>query len=84
MSMLGVGVDGFSTPVASYQLLRLLPLLAIAIVGATPLPKKAVEKMCAKCQWLVLPLTVVGAAMVLLCVAYMVDSTFSPFAYTQF
>jgi alginate O-acetyltransferase complex protein AlgI len=84
LSMLGVGVGGFSTPVATYQLLRLLPLLAIAIVGATPLPKKVLEKLCAKCQWLVLPLTVAGTAMVLLCVAYMVDSTFSPFAYTQF
>lgn len=83
-AMFGFGVVGWSTSVASYQFLRLLPLLAIAVVGSTPFPKRMLEKLCQKHPWLTLPVTILGAGVVLLCVAYLVDSTFSPFAYTQF
>lgn len=83
-AMFGFGVVGWSTSVASYQFLRLLPLLAIAVVGSTPFPKRMLEKLCQKHPWLTLPITILGAGVVLLCVAYLVDSTFSPFAYTQF
>ncbi|MBQ8416616.1 MAG: MBOAT family protein, partial [Clostridia bacterium] len=44
-AMLGVGVSGIFGRVPVYQLLRLLPLLLISVIGATPLPRRAWERM---------------------------------------
>ena len=83
-AMFGVGVVGVSLPSISYQLLRLLPLLLIAAIGATPLPRRLWEKAVQRCPRLCVLVPILCAAALLLCTAYMVDSTFSPFAYTQF
>ncbi len=82
--LFGVGCVGWTSPVATYQFLRLLPLLALSFVGATPYPKRLLERMTVKkeeTEWL-FPILCLCAAV--LCVAYMVDSTFSPFAYLNF
>jgi alginate O-acetyltransferase complex protein AlgI len=83
-ALFGVGTVGFSSAVAWYQLLRLLPLLLIAAIGAMPIPKKLWERLQARLPWTTALVPLLCAAAVLLCTAYMVDSTFSPFAYTQF
>ncbi len=83
-AMLGVGCAGFTTPVVTYQCLRLLPLVLLASVGATPLPRllwKSLMKRHERLLWIV---PILCVALILLCTAYLVDSTFSPFAYTQF
>ena len=82
-ALFGFGVVGFTTPVASYQALHCLPLLLIAAVGATPIPLKLLKKLQNKKHTaLLVPLSCL--LILLLCTAYMVDSTYSPFAYTQF
>ena len=83
-ALLGVGCVGFTTPVVTYQTLRLLPLILFASLGATPLPRRlwnALMKRHEKLSWIV---PVLCMALLMLCTAYLVDSTFSPFAYTQF
>ena len=81
--MFGAGTVGFATPVVLYEALRYLPLLLVCIVGATPLPKKLFDKV--KDKPVVTYATPVLCALVLvLCTAYLVDSTFSPFLYYIF
>ena len=83
-SMLGIGVVGISLPSVSYQLVRTFPLLLIAAIGATPLPRRTWERLTQRDPRLRALVPILCAAALLLCTAYMVDSTFSPFAYTQF
>lgn len=83
-AMLGVGTVGFSAPILTYRLLRTLPLLAAAGVGATPLVMVRVRAFLQKgsARWGLIPL---GLALLLIaCVAYLADSTYSPFAYFNF
>jgi len=79
----GIGCVGFSG-VTMYQLLRLLPLILIAAVGATPLPRRLFCKLQARFAWAKALSPLLCVTVLLLCTAYLVDSTFSPFAYTQF
>ncbi len=83
-ALFGIGVTGFSSSVVWYQLLRTLPLLLIAAVGATPLPRKCFERLTGRFEKAKLLIPVLCLLSLILCTAYMVDSTFSPFAYTQF
>lgn len=83
-ALFGIGVTGISSPVALYQVLRTLPLLLIAAVGATPLPRKLFAKLTARFEKTRVLIPILCALALILCTAYMVDSTFSPFAYTQF
>lgn len=84
LQMLGVGVRGFADAVGTYEVRHLLPLLAVALVGATPLLRRLWERICLlqpRLRWLTPVLAVLS---LVLCTAYLVDSTFSPFEYTQF
>ena len=85
LSLFGIGCEGISHPVVRYQLLRFLPLLLISVVGATPLPHRiwlSISQNMPKSTAFLYPfLTILS---LLLCVSYLVDSTFSPFAYLQF
>ena len=83
-ALFGIGITGFSSTVATYQLLRLLPLILIAAVGATPLPRMLYQKLTDRFLLARVLAPVLCAVVVILCTAYLVDSTFSPFAYTQF
>ena len=83
-ALFGIGVTGFSSSVVWYQLLHTLPLLLIAAVGATPLPRKCLEIVTARFEKTKLLIPILCLLSLILCTAYMVDSTFSPFAYTQF
>ena len=83
-ALFGVGVVGVTLPSVTYQLCRNLPLLLIAAVGATPLPRRLWERLTRRYPRLRLLIPILCAAALLISAAYMVDSTFSPFAYTQF
>ena len=69
---------------AAYQLLHLLPLLFVACLGATPLPKRAWNDLTAKHPKLSRLSPLVCLILVVLSVSYLVDSTYSPFAYFNF
>ena len=83
-SMIGVGVKDFTLPAVTYRLWRNLPLLGAAAVGATPIVKARVRIFLQKRPWHAVILPSASAALLLICVAYLVDSTFSPFAYFNF
>ncbi len=82
-ALLGIGTAP-ADAVIRYRLLRLLPLVCIAAVCATPLPRRLWEHASQKMPRLDWAKPALSAALLLLCTAYLVDSTFSPFAYTQF
>ena len=81
--LVGIGVE-FANPAILYDFLRLLPFTALCILGSTPWPKKLVEKLKSRfprLEW-VCPFATV--LLFLICVAYMVDNSFSPFLYYIF
>ncbi len=82
--MLGLGGTVLSNPSVVYRTLRTLPLLLIAAVGATPLLRCAWDRLLAKRPRAELLTPALCMAALLLSTAYLVDSTFSPFAYAQF
>lgn len=84
LSLFGVGTSSFAAAAVRYQALRLIPLLVISCIGATPLPKLLCTRLFEKrprTAALVLPFVFI---VLLFSVAYLVDSAFSPFEYTQF
>ncbi len=82
--LFGVGAQALSTVTTRYQLLRTLPLLAISCLGATPLPRMLCNRICNRFPRAHGGVPVLCILLLTACVAYMVDSTFSPFEYTQF
>ena len=84
LALFGVWTSGIWTPTALYTVIRLLPLILVSAIGATPLPKRLWER--ARTQHPRRQAATVALTILLLvvCVAYLVDSTFSPFEYTQF
>ena len=84
LALFGVGVDGFATPTALYTFIRMIPLIFVSAIGATPLPKRLWERVQTRHPRLQAATVVLCLALFAVCVAYLVDSTFSPFEYTQF
>ena len=84
LALFGVWTSGIWTPTALYTVIRLLPLILVSAIGATPLPKRLWERFQTRhTRWQTA--TVIGCLILFcVCVAYLVDSTFSPFEYTQF
>ena len=62
-------------------------VLALALVGATPLPKLALARLrrsraCALCLDILEPLAL--TALLAVCTAYLIDGSFNPFLYFRF
>ena len=83
-ALFGIGTAGFASVTVSYHILRMLPLVLISAVGATPFPKKLWDKLHEKYPRTAVLVPIACLGILALCTAYLVDSTFSPFAYTQF
>lgn len=87
-NMFGVGGAGFANGGDVYTLLRNLLFVAILCLATTPLPKKIFYKLYlseGKSSKVMRVLVPVGCAVLLvICTAYMVDSTFNPFLYFRF
>ena len=82
-NLVGIGV-GFSNAGVLQESLRLLPFIIICAVGCTPLPKTVCEKAFCRFPKLTAVKPVFATVMFILCVAYMVDNSFSPFLYYIF
>ena len=84
-NMFGQGVGaGLADGGFLYQLLRNLPFILILAVASTPLPKKLFWKLYGRSsafRWIG---TAVAAALAVICVAFLVDSTYNPFLYFRF
>lgn len=78
----GTGV--FATQITVYELVRNLVFLAILILASTPAPKKLWYKLYSKgAPWRIVQSVVCAIAFVL-CIAYLVDSSYNPFLYFRF
>lgn len=84
LALFGVGTNGLITPTVLYTVIRQVPLILISAIGATPLPKRLWERTQARHPRLQAISVVLCILLFMVCVAYLVDSTFSPFEYTQF
>jgi len=83
-AMLGRGTVGFSTHTVSYQILHELPLLGAAGVGCTPIVRDGVRKFLQTKERGSFLVPVASVLLLVVCTAYLVDSTYSPFAYFNF
>lgn len=80
-ALFGVGTVSGTSPVVTWQSWRLLPLLGIAAVGSTDLPRRIWGTVTYRAP-VVFPF---GSMLLLvLCVAYLLDASFLPFAYLNF
>ncbi len=84
LALFGVGVGSFATPTTLYTLIRLMPLILLSAIGATPLPKRLWERIQTRHPRWQTATVILCITLFAVCVAYLVDSTFSPFEYTQF
>lgn len=83
-AMFGIGVDAGATATNVYDLVRFLPAFVICAVASTPLPKKLFDKAREKFTPFAYAVPVLMGCLLLVCVAYMVNSTYSPFLYFRF
>ena len=83
-NMFGVGVKTFAAQADVWQLVRNLPFLIILALASTPLPKKLYTKFTGKSGAAMTVASVGGILVLLLCMAYLVDSSFNPFLYFRF
>lgn len=79
-SMFGAGDIPFSSAETLYYLRSYIVVFAVAIIGATPLPKMLANK--AKFTKFVEPVVLV--LLLAVCTAYLVDGSFNPFLYFRF
>ena len=82
--MFGISCKGFIDNGAIYDLIRYMPFFVIAIIGSTPLPKKIFNKFFESSKICRTATPFISALLILLCVAFLVDSSFNPFLYFRF
>ena len=86
-AMFGISVLPFSSAETIYYLTSYLPVIIIAIIGATPLPKRIYEALSSnrkadKVIRIIEP--VVCVLLMTMITAYLVDGSFNPFLYFRF
>ena len=84
LALFGAGAGSLTTSTTLYTLIRLTPLILVSAFGATPLPKRIWENMQTRHPRMQSAAVILCITLFVVCVAYLVDSTFSPFEYTQF
>ncbi len=80
-AMFGISNGGFSDDFFIYNLSSYKVLLVVSLIAATPLPKKLWEKIS---KGRVSYTFVAVAVALILCVAYLIDSSYNPFLYFRF
>ncbi len=83
-NMFGAGVSSFASGLDVYNLVRNLLFFAVLILACTPLPKKLYRKLTERSGAMRVAFSVVGIAATLVCLAYLVDSSYNPFLYFRF
>ena len=73
---------GLSDNLFLYRFFSYWFILLLAIIGATPLPKKIFMKLTEKKLYWLRP--VFSFILLIICVAYLVDDTYNPFLYFRF
>ncbi len=78
------GAGGFTNPLVTHSALRAIPTLVIFAVAATPFPKKLWYKLTDKNEVGRTATAVLCALGLIVCMGYMVASSYSPFLYWNF
>jgi alginate O-acetyltransferase complex protein AlgI len=81
--LVGIGT-AFAASGTGYKLLSLLPFIAVCALACTPYPKQMFERLCTRFPKLNAAKPLLLWGLFLVCVAYMVDNSFSPFLYYIF
>jgi len=74
----------FADASVAYELLRVLPFAAVCAMGCTPLPRKLISRIKERRPSMEYVFAVATMLLFLICVAYMVNNSFSPFLYFIF
>ena len=82
-NLFGFGAVGANETVI-YTLLRLLPFVVVCTLACTPYPKRIFEKAEERFKAVAAIKPFLCALLFLICIAYMVDNSFSPFLYYIF
>ena len=85
--LFGIGTEGFVSMESIYYLKNYLLIFLMAIIGATPLPKKFYEKIMnvsagRKVVNVMEPIFLAGLFLII--TAFLVDGSFNPFLYFRF
>ncbi len=83
-NMFGVGTAAFANGLDVYNLFRNIVFLAVLCIAATPLPKKLYNKLTQKSEIMRTVASVGAIALTVVCLAYLVDSSYNPFLYFRF
>jgi len=83
-AMLGQSGGGIWSGLTGYELLRLLPMIAIFIVACTPYPKALYTNLYENSKAFRNVFPFVTFVVMILCVAYLVNSSYNPFIYFIF
>lgn len=83
-NMFGVGTYKFIDMGNVYDLLRNAVFFIVIIIACTPGPKKLFYKLYEKHSIVHIGAFAGGAVIMVLCIAYLVDSSFNPFLYFRF
>ena len=78
------GAGSFTSPAVSYNALRALPTLVVFAIGSTPYPKKLWLKLTDRNEAGRTAAAVASVLGLVLCMGYMVSSSYSPFLYWNF
>lgn len=87
-ALFGVHGNAFFDTTTLYYLYNHILLFIVLFIGSTPLPKRLAEKLLKRLEqknWLCeLLRCVVLCALLIICVAYLVDASYNPFLYFRF
>ena len=83
-NMFGVGTAAAVSAGDVYNLVRNLIFFVILAIAATPLPKQLYRRLTEKLTAARIVASAGGIVMLLVCMAYLVDSSFNPFLYFRF
>ena len=81
--LFGIGTQ-FAAPGTGYFLLSILPFMAVCALACTPWPRTVWQKLISRFPKLNCVTPIATSILFLICVAYMVDNSFSPFLYYIF
>ena len=81
-AMFGAAAGGLADGTFGYYLRSYLPMLVIGGVASAPLARKLWDRLPKKAEKIVLPVLLLAG--LVLCTAYLVDSTYNPFIYFNF
>ncbi len=83
-NMFGIGTAAFASGLDIYNLARNLVFFAVLIIASTPIPKKIYYRLYEKSAAFRITAAAGGIAATLVCLAYLVDSSYNPFLYFRF